>query len=251
MRLKDKVIIVTGGANGLGKGYCERFVQEGASVVIADLDLAHGEALAEQLNQSAGAKRAVATRTDVTSQSSTEEMAAVAVKEFGKIDVLINNAGTYPHVDFDDITYDAWRKVITVNLDSVFLCVKAVLPQMKQQKSSKIINVATDLIWVGLAGMVHYVSAKSGLIGFTRSLAQELGPLGITVNAMAPGAVMPPLDRISAHSRGRFEAIINFQAIRRPLKADDLVGPMVFLASEDSDFISGQILSVDGGLTTH
>lgn len=251
MRLKDKVIIVTGGANGIGRRYCQRMAAEGARLLIADIDLDSARELEAELNGEAAARRAVAMRVDVTSEENTEAMAQTAVDAFGRIDVLVNNAGTYPHVEFEDITYEAWRKVITVNLDSMFLCSKAVLPPMKRQGGGKIINVATDLVWVGLPGMVHYIAAKSGVIGFTRSLARELGQYNITVNAMAPGAVIPQVDNLSATARQRVGSIVGHQALKRPLQAEDLVGPMVFLCSADADFISGQILSVDGGLTNH
>lgn len=251
MRLKDKVIIVTGGANGLGRYYCEHLVQEGARVLIADIDIAQGQALADRLNQGAENRRAMAVRVDVTSEPDTEAMARIAVESFAKIDVLINNAGTYPHTAFEDITYDAWRKVFAVNLDSVFLCSKAVLPQMKQQTSGKIINIATNLIWIGLPGMVHYVAAKSGLVGFTRSLAREVGEYNITVNAVAPGAIAPPIESLDVASMERLETIVSHQALKWCQRPVDLVGTLIFLASSDSDFISAQILTVDGGLTTH
>lgn len=251
MRLADQVIIVTGGANGIGSVYCKYLVQEGGRVIIADLDIDNGKVLADQLNEEAGGQSAIALPVDVTSEEDTLEMARAAIEAFGRIDVLINNAGTYPHVDFEDISYEAWRRVFTVNIDSVFLCCKAVLPQMKAQSSGKIINTATNLVWIGLPGMVHYVSAKAGVIGFTRSLAREIGEFGITVNAIAPGAVIPSLDHLNEASIGRVEAILNHQCVKWYQQAEDLVGPIIFLASSDSDFISGQILTVDGGLANH
>src|SRR5215467_12828270 len=169
-RLEDKVIIITGGAGALGRTYGVHLVRQGARVVIADLDRGAAEAFAPELDKGSGERRTLAIRTDVTSETETAEMVRAAVDAFGCVDVLINNAGIYPHVNFEDITYEAWRKVMTVNLDSVFLCCKAVLPQMKKQGSGKIINVATNLVWIGLAGMVHYVSSKAAVVGFTRSL---------------------------------------------------------------------------------
>jgi len=250
MRLQDKVIIVTGGASGIGALYSKHFVAEGARVLIADIGIEQGTALAETLNAEATEPRALAVRVDVTSETDTLAMVQTAVETFGRVDVLVNNAGIYPHVDFEDITYDQWRKVMSVNLDSIFLTSKAVLPQMKKQNGGKIVNVATDLVWVGLASMVHYIASKAGIIGFTRSLAREIGVHNITVNALAPGPVIPP-GPLTGTSADRVASIIGQQAIKRPQRASDLVGAMIFLCSSDADFISGQVLTVDGGLTNH
>jgi 3-oxoacyl-[acyl-carrier protein] reductase len=250
MMLNDRVVIVTGGANGIGRTYCERLFQEGARVVVADLDKARGDSLANELNNARLENRIVAVKTDVTSENEVDRLAQETFRTFGRIDVLINNAGTYPHVDFDKISYAQWQRVIAVNLDSVFLCCKAVLPHMKRQGSGKIINIATNLVWVGLAGMVHYTAAKSGIIGFTRSLAREVGSAGITVNAIAPGPVIPD-GSLDEESLARLQAIVDYQCVKRRMRSEDLVGPILFLASSSSDFISAQVLSVDGGLTTH
>ena len=250
MRLNEQVVIVTGGANGIGREYCLRLAQEGARLVIADIDVTGAEELAAEFN-TVDAGRAVALRTDVTSETDTQAMAQAAVEAFGRIDVLVNNAGMYPHVDFPDISYDHWRKVMAVNLDSVFLCSRAVLPVMKAQEKGKIINIATNLVWIGLAGMVHYVASKAGVVGFTRALAREVGPFGITVNALAPGAVIPSPDLLDDAALARVESIVSHQSVQWCQRASDVVGPLLFLASPDSDFMSGQILTVDGGLTNH
>jgi NAD(P)-dependent dehydrogenase (short-subunit alcohol dehydrogenase family) len=250
-RLGGRVVIVTGGASGIGRHYCEALAAEGARVVVADLDGDLAAELADSINAGSETPRALAVRTDAVVEKDVEAMVDATISTFGTVDVLVNNVGSYPHEAFEDITYESWRRVVTVNLDTVFLCTKAVLPVMKAQQSGKIVNVATNLVWIGLAGMVHYVSAKAGIIGFTRSLAREVGDYGITVNAIAPGAVASPLQLLSAESLERLEEIVSHQAVKWVQRPADLIGPLLFLVSDDSEFVSGQILTVDGGLTNH
>jgi 3-oxoacyl-[acyl-carrier protein] reductase len=250
-RLTDTVIVVTGGGSGLGRTYCGALAAEGALVVAADIDGPAAAETAERINAIFGVPRALGVQADATDEASVAGMVSAAVEAFGGVDVLLNNVGSYPHKDFEEITYEDWRTVVTVNLDSVFLCSKAVMPVLKERGGGKIINVATNLVWVGLAGMVHYVSAKAGIVGFTRALARELGEYGITVNAIAPGAVPPPGEYLEAESVERLEAIIGHQTVKRPQTPEDLLGAVVFLASPESNFISGQILTVDGGLANH
>lgn len=251
MRLQNTTVVMTGGATGLGRTYCERIVAEGGRVVIADIADGAGETLAQQLNERAGAMCALAVRTDVTCEAEVEAMAERALDKFGRIDVLVNNVGSYPHLAFDDISYETWRKVMMINLDSVFLCTKAVLPEMKHQGKGKIVNVATNLVWIGLPSMVHYIAAKGGVVGFTRALAREMGEHGITVNAIAPGAIIPPIGSLTEDALARVEQIVGAQSLKWCQRPSDVVGALLFLVSADSDFITGQILTVDGGLTNH
>ncbi|HEY3183594.1 MAG TPA: SDR family oxidoreductase [Gaiellaceae bacterium] len=248
-RLGGTVVIVTGGASGLGRLYSEHLVREGARVVVADLDSDGAEDFARTVSED-GAERAVGVGADVTSERDARRVAQTAVEAFGRIDMLINNAGSYPHVPFEEIRYEDWRRVMSINLDSVFLCSRAVLDQMKAQGGGKIVNVATNLVWIGLADMVHYIAAKAGVVGFTRALAREVGRYGIRVNAIAPGAVIPNVP-LNAYSQARVDTIVQYQCLKRPLVADDLIGAVLFLASSESDFISGQVLTVDGGLAMH
>lgn len=251
MRLDGTVAIVTGGASGIGRCTVERLVGEGARVAIADVDVKRAQALSQKLRAETGDASTLAVGADVTSEADTAAMVRASLERFGRVDVLVNNVGTYPHVPFEQITYQEWRKVMTVNLDSVFLSCRAVLPAMKGQESGRIINVATNLVWIGLAGMVHYVTAKAGIIGLTRSLAREVGEYGIAVNAVAPGPLVPPVDQLDDEALGRLVAIVNYQCLKRYLEPDDVAAAIAFLASVDADFISGQVLTVDGGLTTH
>lgn len=249
-RLDNRVVIVTGGANGIGRWYCAALFGAGARVVVADIDGASAEELAGVFNDTAGDKRVLAVEVDVTSPEQTRDMVRQAVATFDTVDVLINNAGSYPHVPFEDIDYQAWRKVLTLNLDSVYLCTSAVLPVMREHGAGSIINIATNLVWSGLANMAHYIAAKSGVIGLTKALAREFGDYGITVNALAPGAVIPS-ERLSEQGNETVDEIVRYQAIKRPQQPRDLVGAMLFLCSPESAFISGQVITVDGGLTMH
>jgi len=249
-RVGDAVVIVTGGANGIGRAYCETLAEAGGHVVIADRDADGAEALAALLNERASGDVSLAVETDVTSPTSTERLAERVLSRFGRVDVLVNNAGSYPHVPFDSIDYDEWRRVLAVNLDSVFLCTRAVIGPMRDAGRGKIVNVATNLVWVGLDGMAHYVAAKAGVVGLTRALAREFGPSGITVNAIAPGAVVPEA-QLSDAGRARVDEIVRYQCVKRGLSADDLTGTLLFLCSGESDFVSGQVFTVDGGLTMH
>ena len=250
MRVQDRVVVVTGGASGLGRHYCQALADEGARIVIADVKYEDAYAFAEELN-AGGTDRALACAVDVTSPEDIDAMTQAAVEHFGTIDVLVNNAGVYPHKDFLDIDFAAWRSVMSVNLDSVFLTCSSIVPVMREHGGGKIINVATNLVWVGLSGMVHYIASKAGLVGFTRALAREVGTFGITVNALAPGAVPPARERMSPTSKASIDSVIDYQCIRRPEQPGDLASVVLFLASADSDFLSGQVITVDGGLAFH
>jgi NAD(P)-dependent dehydrogenase (short-subunit alcohol dehydrogenase family) len=251
MRLKDKVIIVTGGAQGLGRAYAVALSQEGATVVIADvLD-------AKQVEEEIQAKNgeALAIYTDVSDERSTKEMAHKAAERFGRIDVLINNAALYASLKtkpFFEISSEEWDVVMRVNLKGVFLCCKAVYPQMMKQGNGKIINVSSATHFKGLSSFVHYVTSKGGIISFTRALARELGDYGISVNAIAPGYTLTK-DTKSEHIFD--DAVINAAVASRCFKRhelpEDLTGTILFLASNDSDFMTGQTIVVDGGSVMH
>jgi NAD(P)-dependent dehydrogenase (short-subunit alcohol dehydrogenase family) len=247
MRLKDKVAIVTGGAQGLGRAYILRLAEEGAKVVIADI--LDGTGVAQAVKNNGG--EALAIRTDVTDEQSTKEMAQSTVERFGRIDVLINNAAFFSNIvkkPFYQISADEWDAVMRVNLKGPFLCSKAVYQQMKIQQKGKIINVSSGMFFKGLPYMLHYVASKGGIIGFTRSLARELGNDGICVNTITPGYTETEILKAKPMDPPEvFKINIAGRCIKRAETPEDLTGTIIFLASDDSNFITGQTIIVDGG----
>ena len=252
-RLKDRVIIVTGGAHGIGRAYCRGLAAEGAKVVVADLDIDAAEVVVRTLGESGS--DALAVRADVSQAEDVDAMARAAADRFGSVDGLINNAAVFQvpamsRVPFEQIPIDEWDRLIAVNLRGVFLGCRAVVPYMKKQGRGKIINISSGTVFHGSANSAHYVTSKAGVIGFTRSLARELGDHNINVNAIAPGLTLSleemTEDRLQM-SRNRAQA----RSIKRDQEPEDLVGTAVFLCSPDSDFITGQTIVVDGGAQMH
>jgi 3-oxoacyl-[acyl-carrier protein] reductase len=253
MRLKEKVTIITGAAHGIGKAYARRFAEEGAHVVIADIDADGGEATANAIADSGGS--AWARATDVRSFANVDGLMRETVKKFGRIDVLLNNAAIYVTQKLwkgpvEELALDEWDRVIEVNLKGVFLCSKAVIPIMKQQKSGKIINIASGTFFSGSGNMPHYTTAKGGVVALTRVMARQLGAWGINVNCMTPGSTMSE-ENVSEEVLKRREGSIDKRAFRRVETPADIVGTALFLASSDSDFITGQLLVVEGGGVMH
>jgi 3-oxoacyl-[acyl-carrier protein] reductase len=253
MRLKDKVTIITGAAHGIGKAYARRFAEEGAHVVIADIDAAGGEATAKALLDAGGS--AWARATDITQFSNVEGLMRETVAKFGKIDVLLNNAAIYVTQKLwkgsvEELALEEWDRVIEVNLKGVFLCSKAAIPIMKRQKSGKIINIASGTFFSGSGNMPHYTTAKGGVVALTRVMARQLGEFGINVNCMTPGSTMSE-ESVSEDVRKRREGSMDKRAFRRVETPADIVGTALFLASSDSDFVTGQLLVVEGGGIMH
>ena len=253
MRLKDKVTIITGAAHGIGKAYARRFAEEGAHVVIADVDGAGGDATAKALLDAGGS--AWARTTDVTQFSNVEGLMRETVARFGKIDVLLNNAAIYVTQKLwkgpvEELALEEWDRVIEVNLKGVFLCSKAAIPIMKRQKSGKIINIASGTFFSGSGNMPHYTTAKGGVVALTRVMARQLGEFGINVNCLTPGSTMSE-ESVSDEVRKRREGSMDKRAFRRVETPADIVGTALFLASSDSDFVTGQLLVVEGGGIMH
>jgi NAD(P)-dependent dehydrogenase (short-subunit alcohol dehydrogenase family) len=249
MRLKDKVIIVTGGGLGIGRAYSLGVAAEGARVVVADI--VDPQSTVKEVETRGG--QALGVSCDVSREEDTLRLAMEARGRFGRIDVLVNNAavyGTLRRRPFMDIPVEEWDHVMAVNLRGLFLCARAVFPTMKAQGKGKIINIASSTFFKGVPNFIHYTTSKGGVVGFTRSLARELGDFGVRVNAVAPGFTLSGQneENISAEQK---EANIRMRMLKRAQVPDDLVGAIVFLASDDSDFITGQTLAVDGGSIVH
>jgi 3-oxoacyl-[acyl-carrier protein] reductase len=244
VKLKGKVAIVTGAAQGIGRGIALALAKEGAKVVVSDISDKITD-VAKEI-ESLGSE-ALAAKANVADSKKTEEMAKTAIKKFGKIDILVNNAGIYPFKPLIEMKEEEWDKVIDINLKGVFNCTKAVLPKMIKQKSGNIINIASIAgAEVGYLNLVHYSASKAGVLGFTRSAALELAPHGIRVNAIAPGAVETPGTKVLGEVLKQIAQTIPQKRIGKP---EDIANLVVFLASDDSSYITGQLIVADGGLT--
>lgn len=245
--MEDRVVIVTGAGQGLGAAYAHAFAQAGASIVIAEIDGPNGAAVEGEIVDTGG--RALAIETDVSDEASVAAMVETTIETFGRIDVLVNNAAIYTTLvrePFDQISVENWRRVIDVNVTGYFLCARAVVPHMRKAGWGRIINISSCTVPMGWPDFLHYVTSKSAVIGMARSMAREVGADGITVNAVLPGLT----DTGVATARlpdEVWDAVINRLCIPRRETPDDLTGVLLFLASEDSGFITGQSIAVDGG----
>ncbi len=254
MRLKDNVAIITGAAQGIGAAFAKGFAKEGAKVVVADI--ADGGKTVKSV-QEAGSD-AIFVKTDVSNEAECIAMAKAAVDRFGKIDILINNAAIFGSIvlkPFTDVSSEEYKKVMEVNTSGAFHCIKAVFPYMKD-KGGKVINISSASILEGVPGMPHYVASKGAIMALTRCMARELGDCNIRINSISPGFThseggdqfdknkalpLPPLDELQ----------IPFRCLKRPGKPEDLVGLALFLASDESAFITGQMIVHDGGLSLY
>ncbi|MDP6178455.1 MAG: 3-oxoacyl-ACP reductase family protein [Desulfatiglandales bacterium] len=251
MKLEGKVAIVTGGAQGIGKAYAMRLSEEGAKVVIADI--LDSKSVQQWIEDKGG--EALALYTDVSKEESAEEMAHKTVERFGRIDILINNAAIFSAIvtrPFFEISAKEWDDVIRVNLKGLFLCSKAVYSQMKKQGKGKIINISSGTFFKGVPNFIHYVTSKGGVVAFTRALAREVGDAGICVNAIAPGyTTTDVLKERAIHDDVSTNLSVTSRCFKRDETPEDLTGSIVFLSSDDSDFITGQTIAVDGGSVMH
>ena len=247
--LKDRVVIITGAGQGIGKVFAKAFAQCGAIAVIAERNALSGEAVAKEIAETKG--QAFAVTTDVAQPDSIAAMISAVESRYGRIDILINNAGVFSTLNmqpFDQIPLEEWEQVLRVNVTGPFLCSRAVLPAMRRGKWGRIINMASGAVTMGRPNYLHYIASKGALAGMTGSMARELGPDGITVNAILPGATFTEIERKTVSPEQKVR-IVAQQCIPRPETPDDLVGTALFLASDNAAFLTGQCLTVDGGAT--
>jgi NAD(P)-dependent dehydrogenase (short-subunit alcohol dehydrogenase family) len=249
-RLDGRVAILTGGAKGIGRHYAGALAAEGARLMIADI--ADGSEVAAALAREHGANSVESSITDVSDEGAVKALVAKTMERFGKVDILVNNAALFaplPETKCTEIDVELWDRVMAINLRGPFLLVKHVVPQMSAQGYGKIINIGSGTAYRGIPWMLHYVTSKGGIMAMTRALSRELGEHGIRVNTLAPGFTMS--ETVMAENPGHVATARSRAVAARALKRDehpqDLLGALVFLASADSDFITGQTIAVDGG----
>ncbi len=247
--LDGHVALVTGAARGIGFATAERLARDGAIVALLDRDRQAAERAGQTLADDGYAAhwRGV----DVADQDQVRAAVAELSGELGRVDVLVNCAGIYPHTPFEDLAFEEWRRVLSTNLDSLFLVTRAVYPHMKARGYGRIVNVGSATFFIGYPEMVPYISSKGGIVGFTRALAWEAGEHGITVNCVTPGLIETEGTEVEDPTGELFEEIVGGQAIKRRGRPEDIAEIIAYLASPAAGFITGQTVNVDGGHRFH
>ena len=239
-KLDGRVAIVTGGAQGIGKAIADKLADEGAAVVVADLD---GDG-AERAAPEGGAGMQV----DISSEDDVRRLVDDTVSRFGTLDVLVNNAAIVPFTAWDDVDFAEWRRIMAVNLDGTFLCCHHAQKPMREAGYGRIVNIVSNVILAGTPNLAHYVASKGGVFAFTRALAREIGKYGITVNSVAPGLTETEGVMASPHQEA-FEFVQMLQCIPRRGVAADIAPAVAFLASEEAGWVTGQLLVADAGMS--
>ena len=242
MKLANRVAIVTGAAQGIGRAVAQKLADEGARVVVADLNGPGAEKAASEMPDALGLQ------IDVSSAADAERMVGETLARYGRLDVLVNVAAIVPFTPWDDIDFEEWRRIMSVNLDGVFLTIKAAEKPMRAAGYGRIVNIASNVILAGTPNLAHYVASKGGVWAFTRAAARELGKHGITVNSVAPGLTASEGVLASPHAEA-FDFVQMLQAIPRRGVPADIAPAVAFLASEEAGWITGQLLVADGGHT--
>ena len=249
-KLSGRVAIVTGAAQGIGAEYARTLAAAGAAVVLADL--LDASPVAQAIVAAGGKAQAVSA--DVTDPASVRHMVAEAVGQFGGLDILVNNAALFATLQtkpFEQIDSAEWDKVMAVNVRGIFECVKAATPEMRKRKYGKIVNIASGTVFKGAPLLLHYVTSKGAVVAMTRCLARELGDDGIRVNTLAPGLVMSEGVRANASKAAAIKNNVASRAIKRDAAPEDMCGTLLYLCSPESDFVTGQVIVVDGGSVMH
>jgi NAD(P)-dependent dehydrogenase (short-subunit alcohol dehydrogenase family) len=248
-RLASRVAIVTGGAVGIGRHYSQALAAEGARVMIADI--VDGKDLAAELAKKHGANSVTSAVFDVSDEAQVKGLVAKTLERFGQIDILVNNAALYaplPTLKVTDMDVELWDRVMAVNIRGPFLMIKHVAPHMIAKKSGKIVNIGSGTVARGIPEFSHYVTSKGAVTAFTRAMSRELGEHGICVNTLAPGYTLSDTGLTNTvHAERSRAGAIQRRALKRDEHPEDLLGTLIFLCSPDSDFMTGQVLAVDGG----
>jgi len=251
--LDGKVVVVTGGGHGIGRAYCQGIAREGGIPVAADIDESAAHGVAKAIQDSGG--KALGSRVDVANFASCQQMAKKTLDAYGKIDGLVNNAAIFMSVPaekgtWQEITEEAWDRIMAVNVKGLWLCSRAVVPAMQQRKQGSVVNISSNMAFNGGLTMMHYVVSKAAVVGFSRVLARELGGDNIRVNTLAPGATMSD-EKVTDEILKHYDRTASTRILKRVEQPEDLVGTALYLLSDLSTFVTGQTILVNGGAVLH